>query len=498
MKPKKGTGLGIWLGSFLAIVTGAQAQTEVQLQQAVQEQDWQQAIQQIDHMSETDPTPDLAIDQQHLAALAESGSNSTANSEVALTVLYRFSIEQGQPIRLLSGQDGALYGITSQSRVFRLTLDGDLQTIFTAPAHLNLNHPTSPSTEAIFLQAADGHFYGVGTTDPSESPNWLGHYGNRDGVIYRLTTAGAFTPLYRTNHIREWKNPNPRQRIFPPVSLMQADDGAFYGMTSGNQMFRFQPTESLTLLHQFQDPDVIQPWGLVQTDQGGFLGLRIGDPSIKTFHYGDVFQITGSGQIQVKHPFNGVMGSYPYGLIKASDGHFYGVTQRGGSVVIYPREDYASSNEFHRVDCPCTTADCLEACKEKIRQEVPYLEGGNLVFWDCIGNQGCGTIYRLTAEGEITRIHNFNSQSGYFPIGSLVETASGDLYGITSQGGPSGGGSLFKITPSGQLSYVHFFNSAVVGSRPQTSLILGPDQAIYGSTSQGGSVAGTIFRLEPK
>ena len=523
--------LGILLGWVMSLgsIAVAQVGTQEQLQQAIADQNWQQAIQIIDQLLETDPARQAELQdyrrqlEQRLQGQPTDPSDpSTPGSAdpnptpeprslrtggypiqpLPVTPIYNFSSQQGAPIRLISGQDGALYGITAQSLVFRLSLEGDLQPIFTPENKRLLNHPLLRFPGGKFFQAADGNFYGLAMVDPDQSGR------AREGLIYRLTPEGEFTPLFRSNHRLDRENPD---RIFPPVSLMQAADGVFYGITSADQIFRFVPSEGLTLLNQIDTPILVRSLGLLQTRQGQILGVRLGDAEIKSFHYGDLFWLQDSGPISFLHRFNGVNGSYPSLPIQAADGHFYGTTQRGGSAVGYPSEDFTDSRKSFSVKCTsCSTRDCLEACKARILQEVPYLRQvpepfqEAVVFWDCLHHQGCGIVYRLTQTGELTRLYSFSYQEGQYPVGSLVETDSGDLYGVTSYGGKEssrlgarGQGTIFRITPAGQLTYVHEFDRRKTGAYPNRGLIWGADGNLYGTTSEGGAQVnhGTVYRV---
>lgn len=64
---------------------------------------------------------------------------------------------------------------------------------------------------------------------------------------------------------------------------------------------------------------------------------------------------------------------------------------------------------------------------------------------------GCGLVYELspTSSGwQETVLYNFTGPDGQYPNGgTLVFDASGNLYGVTANGGTSGTGVVFKLTP---------------------------------------------------
>jgi uncharacterized repeat protein (TIGR03803 family) len=92
---------------------------------------------------------------------------------------------------------------------------------------------------------------------------------------------------------------------------------------------------------------------------------------------------------------------------------------------------------------------------------------------------------------------------GAYPTGALTQATNGDFYGTTLGGGDNGFGTVFKITPSGALTTLHRFCSlgypCVDGSGPFAGLIQATDGDFYGTTVGGGgpNLGGTVFRIAP-
>jgi uncharacterized repeat protein (TIGR03803 family) len=125
--------------------------------------------------------------------------------------------------------------------------------------------------------------------------------------------------------------------------------------------------------------------------------------------------------------------------------------------------------------------------------------------------QGCGTIFKVTAGGRVTRLYSFCGQTGC-PDGSnptgLVHATDGNFYGTTTNGGsancasfPSGCGTVFKITPTGKLKTLYSFcgkTNCPDGFQP-SPLIQATDGAFYGATYYGSQGApysyGTVFKI---
>jgi uncharacterized repeat protein (TIGR03803 family) len=171
-------------------------------------------------------------------------------------------------------------------------------------------------------------------------------------------------------------------------------------------------------------------------------------------------------------------GESPTSLIQATDGAFYGTTTTGGT--------------NNSADCPDTTA-------------LP----------------GCGTVFKITARGALTTLHDFCSQrncpDGGLPDAALLQAIDGDYYGTLSHGGNvvanycSGGcGAIFKITPGGQATTLYDLCSqpnCTDGALPDAALIRATDGNFYGTTENGGGTAnclafgilgcGTLFKITP-
>jgi uncharacterized repeat protein (TIGR03803 family) len=119
---------------------------------------------------------------------------------------------------------------------------------------------------------------------------------------------------------------------------------------------------------------------------------------------------------------------------------------------------------------------------------------------------GCGTVYKLTPQGNggfrESVIYAFtNGKDGGSPTASLLVDARGDLVG-TASGGKYGNGVVFELSPSGNtysLAVLYSFGATPGdGSNPSGALIADAQGNLYGLTGEGGSSSvGTAFRLAP-
>jgi uncharacterized repeat protein (TIGR03803 family) len=111
-------------------------------------------------------------------------------------------------------------------------------------------------------------------------------------------------------------------------------------------------------------------------------------------------------------------------------------------------------------------------------------------------------------------IHTFsNGKDGAFPYAGLTIDYHGNLYGTANQGGDksascqpasNGCGTVFELSPTSSGFSFHtlyaFTGGTNDGQGPYGSVILGPDDNLYGTTLEGGNTAclsgcGTVYRL---
>ncbi|MGA2371907.1 MAG: choice-of-anchor tandem repeat GloVer-containing protein [Candidatus Korobacteraceae bacterium] len=115
-----------------------------------------------------------------------------------------------------------------------------------------------------------------------------------------------------------------------------------------------------------------------------------------------------------------------------------------------------------------------------------------------------------------TVLHDFTGSDGGNPGRALLIDGSGNLYGVAGNAGnydtncqPYGCGTAFELKreQSGWIfNLLYTFLGGYDGLRPDSSLVFGPDGALYGSLAQGGVgrcgdsgslTCGMIYRLAP-
>jgi uncharacterized repeat protein (TIGR03803 family) len=258
----------------------------------------------------------------------------------------------------------------------------------------------------------------------------------------------------------------------PAADLIRDAAGNLYGTTVGGGtqgngvVFQLAPDGTETTLHSFAggSDGSLPKAGLISDRQGVLYGTTEsggGDGCVQALGCGTVFKLTPDGNEIVLYRFQGgADGAYPdASLIADKAGNLYGTTSGGGG-----------------------GAHC---------------------------QVGCGTVFRLAADGTETILHAFTGKSdGAYPLASLILDKEGNLYGTTEAGGDKNCGffghsyecgTVFKLAPNGRETVLHAFTPVQgEGMKPQSSLVFDDSGNLYGTTTIGGDPtyqAGTVFKI---
>jgi len=367
-------------------------------------------------------------------------------------------------------------------------------------------HPFAP-----LVQALDGNLYGT-----------TAGYPNTDGgTVFKITTNAALTTLH------SFSGPDGFE---PYGGLVQAADGGFYGTTySGGTggkgtAFRITPRGELTVLHNFCQTDCSDGAnpvaGLTLGADGQFYGTTSAGGS---GGMGTVFRMTACGTVTTLHSFDGSDGATPEGgLIQTSNGSLFGTTYNGGNNNSFCLSFNAvGCGTVFRIDPDGTFATLYLFCSQTYCADganpVATLteasdgalygtaSAGGITFY-C--QTGCGTIFKIDSQEQLTTLYTFCSQSGcidgMLPAGNLVQTTDGSFYGTTVGGGGGancssygeGCGTVFKVTPTGRLTSLVLFN-ADAGGAPWAGPVQDTNGILYGTTMGGdpSTNLGTVFGL---
>ena len=343
------------------------------------------------------------------------------------TTVYTFTggTDGQNPTDLVLYTDGNFYG-SATNTLFKVTPAGAFTTLYTFCPSC----PTSPPDAAGLVVGSDGNFYGL--TAAADSMG---------ATFFKMTSAGVFTSLNSS------VPGNPAASLYEGdgSKLVLGTDGNFYGANSGigtsGSVFKIAPDGTFTTLYTFSATG-----GTNETNSDG---------------------------------------ANPYGrLTQGSDGNFYGTTRLGGAY-------------------------------------------------------GSGTVFQITPAGVLTSLYSFGAigtaagtpgqnLDGLFPVAGLIQGTDGNFYGGTTSGGQNGIGTLFKISAAGALTALHQFSSATAGTLtlsinpttitlgqtatltwtssggqsegggPLHSLAFGQDGNLYGFGGEVASATDTVFQLTPE
>ncbi len=117
------------------------------------------------------------------------------------------------------------------------------------------------------------------------------------------------------------------------------------------------------------------------------------------------------------------------------------------------------------------------------------------------GSGNLGTLFSYSTTGGEHVLHSFTGAGtdGEAPVAGLT-LLNGVLYGVTSAGGTAtaGGGTVFSYTPGGAYTVLYSFGThSTDGLYPRANL-LAWHGALYGTTEAGGAYnGGTVFKVTP-
>lgn len=322
-------------------------------------------------------------------------SLSATNPLPVPNVVYSFDPSQdkgcsGPVSGVTLGTDGNFYGAlgscllgSGSGYVYKITSGGVLDLMYNFTGAGDGGQP-----QVAPVEGRDGNFYGTTLVDGGPA---------NCGTIYRITPTGSVTTLHQFDHTHGCGSYAP---------LVLGTDGNFYGVASSGGtaansgvIFRMTTAGQYSVLYTFpaDGSSGLNPIGpLVQGIDGKFYGTARGG-GIGNNASGVIFQLS-SGKLKILHTFTGAPdGSGPVaGLVQATDGNFYGVTEAGGNSM------------------------------------------------NCSG--GCGTIFRINSTGTSYSVpYNFDSTTGSIPEISLLQHTNGVLHGLTFGGGTYNAGVFFSV-----------------------------------------------------
>lgn len=333
-----------------------------------------------------------------------SGTVFRMSPSGALTTLHNFCSQVpcsdgSDPVGgLVQATDGNLYGTTAtggttqMGTAFKITLDGTLTTLATFGGSVSGQGPS-----AALVQGTDGNFYGTTARGGNDTCFLRAGYQVSCGTVFKMTPAGTVTTLALLTQATGF---------WPLAPLIQGSDGSFYGTASkgggtaepgDGTIFKITSSGTFTVLYRFSGTDGEKPLGaLVLGSDGNFYGTTSfggGDPGFG----GTVFKLTPGGTLTTLYSFGSGEGFGPSAaLIQATDGNFYGTTGGNGTAV--------SGTAFKITPGGTLTTLASFSGTNGETPIVPLVEGPTGLLYGtteygvnsaCYG--GCGTVFSLSA-----------------------------------------------------------------------------------------------------
>jgi len=377
---------------------------------------------------------------------------TSARASATYSVLYSFGgkpSDGAYPSAGLINVGGTLYGTTEFGGAGGEGLDsGTVFSITTAGVETVLHNfggePDGAHPYAALLRVGNALY---GTTVRG------GRFGA--GSIFQIS-GGTETVVHNFSY-------RPKAKIFGgrhPTGSLVALNGALYGTTDrggtsdGGTLFELASSGAVRSIYDFAGGrDGIAPFAGMTAVGNAFYGTTSDGGGVKCFNpfgCGTVFEFSGGNEDVLYRFRGGTDGANPVGGLVEAGGTLYGTTSAGGGD-----------------GCPGV----------------------------------CGTVFSITPAGREHVLYRFQGgKDGADPTGGLV-AFGGKLYGTTSAGGGSGCGgrgcgTVFSLTASGQETVLHRFQSGSDGAVPFAGLTL-VDGTLYGTTFTGGAGYGTVFSIRP-
>ena len=239
----------------------------------------------------------------------------------AFSTLYDFSANDAgvypDDLKLTQGQDGKIYGATSQYGPGAAVSGGTIFQFDQATNQLTtLAAFSGNNVGAGLIQAADGSWYGTTTTGGASG---LGSVYKYDPVSHAITTLHDFTGT-------DGSNPQPGV-------LNQGSDGLLYGTTayggSANfgTVFKLDPKNpaAFTTLYNFSTTGRVPLGGVTEGGDGYIYGTTVS--GFSSYGYGTIYRINLATNAYSVIYAAAALRSPVGNLVKAKDGQLYGVAQ---------------------------------------------------------------------------------------------------------------------------------------------------------------------------
>jgi uncharacterized repeat protein (TIGR03803 family) len=297
------------------------------------------------------------------------------------------------------------------------------------------------------------------------------------GTVFRIDSPGNLTVLHAFDGA---------EGAWPRAPLAFGQDGRLWGTAAmcasvcAGSVFATDVGGTFQLIHALDGDGSGLNAGLLSASDGSLYGLA---------QFGGAFRVTTGGSFT----FLGGGPNGANGPLLESKGLFYGTTAQGGVYTagsIFSLDSGGAVTTLYEFQGPPTNTGFYP--------DAGLVKGTDGAFYGTTlygGPSQQGTVFRMDADGNVRTIHTFDG-GAFYPESGLVQATDGFFYGTTQQGGPASYGTIYRIDFSGTgFSVVHGLASAD-GLDPAGTLIQTSDGALVGTTQLGGPLhGGVVFRL---
>ncbi len=276
---------------------------------------------------------------------------------------------------------------------------------------------------------------------------------------------------------------------YPSGGLVKGLDGNFYGISLSpnayGQVYQLTPTGQFSVFYQFQGGAAgSSPANLIAGIGGNLYGTASGGAN----NNGLLFQISATGAFTDLHDFNtAIDGNEPNSLVQTSDGSFFGTTYTGGpnnsTGTIYTINPAGKETVF---TAGAAYPGTLIVGKDGNLYGTTY---GDYLYYETAYSTDA-TVFQITPTGTYTTIASLPINTLELGPVSLIQGSDGNFYGTTGASNDSyynhlySDGTIFRVTPDGAYTNLHTFD--ITDGYGPVSLTEGSNGIFYGVTYGGG------------
>jgi uncharacterized repeat protein (TIGR03803 family) len=331
---------------------------------------------------------------------------------------------------------------------------------------------------------------------------------NGEGVVFKIDTTGAESLLYSFGAVPDGQCPSSGLLL---VGSQLYGTTVFGGQYGYGAVFKLNVNGDETIVHSFagypSDGDMYNGVGvsygaLIRDSTGNLYGSTFAGGE---FDAGTVFKIDSTGSETVLYSFSGYPtdgGGAAGGVVRDAAGNLYGTTLAGGTFGVGTVFKLSPAGKETLMYIFSGGLDGGGPWSGLVRDSKGNLYGtayfGGIGGFDC--GDGCGVVFELGpgTSNKLAVLHDFagDPNDGADPFAGLTMDSSGNLYGITAEGGSLNTGVVFKLTAA-HSENVLVSLSYQDGESATATLIIDSAGNLYGTAPYNSTGFGTVFEVVP-